>query len=205
MKTKSKYNIWLLLVITAMFTSCNEEFLTENPTTFVDPNSLLVDKKGAETYLIGAYDAAGNIVSSGAGGKDGWAIHWGTMGADEVTLPPWGGDRKLIFLHQVTPTTNTIRNIWENLYVALNRVNSTVDRIGAMTNDQINSDDRNRMVAEAKFLRSTINFALVSAWENVPLITNETTSLNDLEVSQATPEEVYNNPEVLESKSIPCI
>jgi len=192
MKTKSKYNIWLLLVITAMFTSCNEEFLTENPTTFVDPNSLLVDKKGAETYLIGAYDAAGNIVSSGAGGKDGWAIHWGTMGADEVTLPPWGGDRKLIFLHQVTPTTNTIRNIWENLYVALNRVNSTVDRIGAMTNDQINSDDRNRMVAEAKFLRSTINFALVSAWENVPLITNETTSLNDLEVSQATPEEVYN-------------
>ncbi len=192
MNTKNNINKWLLLLMVVVISSCSDTFLEENPSTFVDPNSLLVDKKGAETYLIGAYDAASNIVSSGAGGKNGWAIHWGTMGADEVTLPPWGGDRKLIFLHQVTPTNNTVRGIWEDLYVALNRVNSTVDRISAMTSDQIENEDKNKMIGEAKFLRSTIIFALVSAWENIPLITNETTSLNDLEVSQSSPEEVYN-------------
>ncbi|WP_345189839.1 RagB/SusD family nutrient uptake outer membrane protein [Algibacter agarivorans] len=191
MKTKKISSLFLLSVLIASITSCNEGFLDENPTTFVTPNALLVDKNGAETYLIGAYDAVQNIVSSGGNGVDGWAIHWGTIGTDEVVVPPWGGDRKLIYLQQLTPTNNTVRSIWENLYVALNRVNSVVDRIGAMTANQIDIEDRDNFVAQAKFLRSTINFALVSTWENVPLIKNEVTSLDNLEVPQAAPDKVY--------------
>ena len=191
MITNKITQLWMLVLVACLFTACSETFLEENPTTFVTPNSLLVDQKGADTYLIGAYDAVQNIIGSGANGVDAWAIHWGTVAADEVVLPPWAGDRKLIYMHQLTPTNNTVRNIWENLFVALNRVNSTVDRIGAMTAEQIDIESRDRMVAEAKFLRSTINFALVSTWENIPLIKNETTSLNELEVAQSSPEEVY--------------
>ena len=77
------------------------------------------------------------------------------------------------------------------MYVSLNRVNSVVDRVGAMTEDQINVTDRDKLVAEARFLRAIINFGLVSSWENVPLMKNETVSLENLEVGQSTPQEVY--------------
>ncbi|GEC72512.1 Starch-binding associating with outer membrane [Flavobacterium flevense] len=178
-------------------TSCSDDFLKENPTTFVDPTALLVNKQGAETYLLGAYDAVQGTISTGQpnfgndAANSGWASHWGTMGTDEVVVPGYAGDRKLIYLQQLTPTTGVVQTMWENLYVALNRVNSVVDRVSAMTDAQITPADKAYIVAQARFLRSTINFALVCTWENVPLIKNETTSLSNLEVPQAKPEEVY--------------
>jgi len=193
---KNLSNLFLLSFLVISITSCDEDYLTEDPTNFVDPSALLVDRAGAETYLVGAYDAVQGTISSGVpangSGNSGWANHWGTLGTDEVVVPPWGGDRKLIYLQQITPTNATVREMWENMFVALNRVNSVVDRIGAMTPNQIDIEDRDNFVAQARFLRSTINFALVSTWENVPLIKNETTSLDNLEVSQASTQEVYD-------------
>jgi len=193
MKKRNAMMVLLVLVMFISMSSCNEDYLKENPTTFVDPATLVVDEDGAEIYLIGAYDAVQQSVSSGTGNASnvGWAVHWGTMATDEVVVPGWAGDRKLIYLHQVSPNNATVTNIWNNLYVNLNKVNSVVDRISALTADQIDIEVRDRMVAEARFLRSTINFALVTTWENIPLITNEVTDLNNLEVPQSSPEEVY--------------
>ena len=47
------------------------------------------------------------------------------------------------------------------MYVNLNKVNSVIDRVGAMSEDQIDDDDKNKLVAQARFLRAIINFALV--------------------------------------------
>ncbi|ADV49750.1 RagB/SusD domain-containing protein [Cellulophaga algicola DSM 14237] len=190
-----KYKLVHLSIIASLvlsLASCDDDILNEEPTQFLTPDALLVDKKGAETYLIGAYDAVQHTVSSGGQGKEGWAVQWGTVAADEVTSPPWAGDRKFIYLHQVTPSNSLIRKIWEDLFVSLNRINSVIDRVGAMTEDQINSEDKNKFVAEAKYLRTMVNFSLVSTWENIPLMTSETKDLDALEVSQATPEAVYD-------------
>jgi len=187
-------NVKLLLtgsMMVVFLLSCSDDFLVEKPTTFVNPDTFLTDIKSAETFTIGAYDAAQNIVSSGANGRDGVGIHWGTMGADEVVLPGWTQDRKLMFLHQVTATNTTVRRIWSSLYQAGNVTNSVIDRIGAMTADQIDVETQNSLIAEARFLRSTIYFALVSAWENVPIVRNEVVSLTELDVPQSSPEETY--------------
>jgi len=196
MKKSYLFLCGLCAMTTLLTNSCSDEILVEEPSNFLTPDALLVDRNGAETYLIGAYDAVQPIVSSGGqrqggGGLEGWAIHWGTVGADEVVLPPWAGDRKLIYQHQVTPSVNTIRNIWENLYVALNRINSVIDRVGAMDADAIDAEDRDKFVAEAKVLRTMVNFSLVSAWENIVLLENETTDLNNVDLPQSPPEEVY--------------
>jgi starch-binding outer membrane protein, SusD/RagB family len=174
-------------------TSCSDDFLKENPDTFVSPNTLLVNKEGAETYLNGAYDAVQQSVAPTGGSNPApWSITWGTAATDEVVFPNWGGERKIIYLHQVTPTTGVINQMWVKLYQSLNRINSVVDRVGAMTADQINADDKARFVAEAKFLRTIVNFALVCTWENVPLMKNEVISLENANVKQATPQEVYD-------------
>mgnify|MGYP003313624376 CR=1 FL=1 len=55
-----------------------------------------------------------------------------------------------------------------------------VDRVGAMTEDQISLGDRDKLVAEARFLRAMINFGLVCSWENIPLIKNSECSVHDI-------------------------
>ena len=191
-----KYNFlifYLSFFITiGLLVSCDDNFLTEEPTTFVNPDTFLEDTRSAETFLVGAYDAVQYIISSGGNGQDGMRIHWGTVAADEVVIPGWEGDRKLMFLQQVTPSNVTVGNLWRFLYEGVNVTNSVVDRIGAMTADQIDAEDQNRMIAEARFLRATLYFDLVVAWENVPLVKNEVISLDNLDVPQSSPAEVYD-------------
>ena len=180
--------VLFLIIISVSFLSCTD-FLKEEPTSFVDPNALLVNKSGAEKYLIGAYSATKVIAT----GYTGWASAWGTFAADEIVIPNWGADPKEIYLHTLTPSNTTVRTMWENFYVSVNVVNSVIDRIGTMNNEQIDSVSKNQFIAEARYLRAMLYFSLVTTWENIPLVKNETTSLNDLEVKQAPTQEVYES------------
>jgi hypothetical protein len=185
----NKISIILASILSIFFVAgCDNSFLDENPTAFVNPEALLTNKTGAEKYLVGTYDAIRVIAT----GHRGWASAWGTFATDEIVMPAWGADPKEIYLHSLSASNSTIRSIWENFYISINRVNSAVDRIGAMTENQINSESKNIMVAEARYLRAMLYFSVVTTWENVPLVKNETTSLNNLEVPQATPQEVYD-------------
>ena len=189
---QNKFQIILSAALMLLFiVSCDEDLLKEEPTTFVNPDTFLEDRQSAEIFLVGAYDAVQHIISSGGNGRDAMRIHWGTVAADEVVLPGWAGDRKVMFLQQVTPGNVTVGRLWRFLYQGVNVTNSVIDRIGAMTADQIDDENKNRMIGEARFLRATLYFDLVSAWENVPLVKNEVVSLDNLEVPQSTPQEVY--------------
>ena len=176
-----------LILISLLFAGCQEDFLEEPTSSIIDPETLLTSKTGAEVYTVGAYDATRNVIASN---WPGWLNIWGVIAVDEIVLPGWS-PFKPIYLHTLSPSDNIIRTLWENMYVSLNRVNSVVDRVGAMTEDQISVTERDKLVAEARFLRAIINFGLVSSWENVPLMKNETVSLENLEVGQSTPQEVY--------------
>ena len=183
--TNSFYIFCLLLVVTG----CNSEsFLNESPTGFADPNALLTDKEGAEIYTIGTYDATRVLASD----MDGWLSMWGTLAADEICVPNWGSTAKPIYLHTLSPSNATVRTIWENLYISVNKANSAIDRISAMTEDQIDLESRDKLIGESRFIRAMLYFSLVSSWENVPLVKNETTNLENIEVAQSTPKEVYD-------------
>ena len=181
-----------ILTFTLLIFGCQDNFLDEPTSSIIDPETLLTSKTGAEVYTVGAYDAARNVIASNWPSQDsgGWFNMWGVIATDEIVLPGWS-PFKPVYLHTLSPLDIYIRYLWENMYISLNKVNSVVDRVGAMTADQIDVDDRDMLVAEARFLRAMINFALVSSWENIPLMKNETISLENLEVSQATPLEVY--------------
>lgn len=183
--TNSFYIFCLLLVVTG----CNSEsFLKESPTGFADPNALLTDKEGAEIYTIGTYDATRVLASD----MDGWLSMWGTLAADEICVPNWGATAKPIYLHALSPSNATVRTIWENLYISVNKANSAIDRISGMTEDQIDLESRDKLIGESRFIRAMLYFSLVSSWENVPLVKNETTNLENIEVAQSTPKEVYD-------------
>lgn len=202
-------NIFHIAVLLLIITSCQDGFLDEKPTTFVNPDDFLTDLSAAETYLNGAYSATRDIVSSGSIDNSGVAIHWGETGTDELVFPPWAvDDRKELFLYQITPTSDVTFVVWRDLYKAVNAANSVINRVGAMSPDLISNADQDRIIAEAKFLRGMLYFTLVKIYENIPLIIKESNDLSNTSVKQVSPQKVYEQiikdleeaAEVLEEK-----
>jgi hypothetical protein len=61
-----------------------------------------------------------------------------------------------------------------------------------MSQDAISDKIRNQFIAEARFLRAVYYFNMARYWGGVPIREHQTTSLENLEVSRNTVEEVYS-------------
>ena len=189
--TYFKYITHILIVfLFFLFISC-QKYLEENPTVFASPSEILTNEAGAELYTIGNYAQIKAIASD----WDGWLLMWGTIAADEIVIPNWGADIRSIYLHSFTTSNNSILNVWTTLYRSINRVNSGIQKIGAMTTDQIDENAKNKFIGEHKYLRAMLYFCLVSSWENVPLVLNESQSedIGNFEVSQSSCKDVYES------------
>lgn len=107
----------------------------------------------------------------------------------------WGGGRSTanqakndLDKYTFTPATSTFQSAWSNAYKAINRANTVLERVPAITMD---ATLQARLLAETKFMRAFYYFTLVRLFGDVPLILKETTSLNDLQAPRAPAEEVY--------------
>ncbi|MEM6321261.1 MAG: RagB/SusD family nutrient uptake outer membrane protein [Bacteroidota bacterium] len=191
MNTFKKLGLGLLLAPMLLLNSaCVDELLTEEPTIFVAPETFFNDFQDAEIALIGAYSS---LQSGGAFDLTGVPIHWNMKGIDELNTPGWaGGGRRELHLSQITPSLEPIERIWREHYKGINTANGVVDRISAMDADKISPESAQVLIGEARFIRSMYYFSLVKTYENVPLIKNEVLSLENLDIPQATPQEVYD-------------
>ncbi|GAA3956387.1 RagB/SusD family nutrient uptake outer membrane protein [Chitinophaga oryziterrae] len=107
----------------------------------------------------------------------------------------WGGGRSTanqakndLDKYTFTPATSTFQSVWSAAYQGINRANTVLARVPAVPMD---TALKSRLLAEAKFMRGFYYFTLVRLFGGVPLILQETTSLNDLAVARATADEVY--------------
>ncbi len=183
-----KYYI-VLIAIGLCFFTCKSDLLEENPTNVLVASQFFQTAADAEIALAGAYDA---LQSPDVYDFTGYAVHWGNKGVDELNTPNWvAGGRKELHLYQITPNMIAVENIWAATYKGINVTNGVIDRVGQMSTDILDEERKTSITAEARFIRAVFYFAAVRVWENIPLITSETINLDDLEVKQASTEEVY--------------
>jgi len=97
-------------------------------------------------------------------------------------------DRPLLWRYNIAPN-NGFANVWSATYAAINRTNTVIDRVPGIPMDETL---KSRYVAEAKFLRAFHYLNLVRLYGGVPLVTKETTSLENLQVERASVEDVYS-------------
>ena len=189
-----KFNYLWLLCIPLFFTlpSCNDDLLTESPSNFLSPVNFYRNTNDAEIALAGLY--AGQMRVQGySGGDAGVAVLWGIHGSDEVIIPPWAPvGRRSLALWTFTPGIDVIQTVYERHYQEINRVNTVLNQISLMSEDQINDEDRERIVAQARALRGSFYFNLVRLYNRVPLILEERVNLDDLEFTQVEPEVIYD-------------
>jgi hypothetical protein len=171
--------------------ACNDKaFLTEQPFDFVGPTNFYQSAGDALAAVNGAYASLENAAPGGANNY---------YGRNFTMLVEFPGEALTVYLsatnersqpdNYTLPTSHSyVYSTWQSAYAGINRANAVINRVPAIPMD---TTLRNRVVAEAKFLRALHYFNLVRLFGGVPIFTQETTSLDSLKVPRATTSDVY--------------
>jgi hypothetical protein len=156
--------------------SCKKEFLDQT-----DPNAVTVAEyfKSENDVLLavnGAYQAlrSGNTIGEGSGlftdeRSDDAGRNDNQSNAGE---PFQFNDFSLL------PSNSYIRTHWLALYAAIARCNVILSHIDEAT--FTNADNKAKYAAEAKFIRALMYFELVQKWGDVPLVTTQLNTVDEV-------------------------
>jgi hypothetical protein len=170
------------------------DHLTEVPYSFVAPENFYRNADDALAALSGAYDGfQGDVSALGIDNTEYYGRHFWMLTdypTETMTLRLGAtNERTMPDIFTVTPSHNYIIGVWQSAYHAVNRANAVIDHVPAIT--AMDAALRDRIVAEARFLRAYHYFNLVRLFGDVPLYLQETNSLEELQRPRAPQAQVY--------------
>ena len=170
----------LALALAAM--ACSD-FLDPDPKDVLAPENFYRTSSDAISAVNAAYEAnrATYLLSF-------WYLS--DIATDDIVPGPrFGSDGQRMSAYTFDATDDfPIGDQWRANYRAINRANAVIDRVPGITMDVALRD---RLVAEARFLRAHDYFNLVRFFGDVPLVEHETTSLQGLELPRSPAADVY--------------
>ena len=104
----------------------------------------------------------------------------GNMGTDQFRSPDDNAGQRFT-LHDLfawTPSSQVLTNVWTVHYIGINSANSVIANVEPLVgNSDLDDDQLNTFLGEARFLRAFYYFNLVRFFGDVPLKLTETASL----------------------------
>lgn len=163
------------LAALAALPACRD-VLDTTPQTFTGTTNFYQTPAQMERAVLGAYAYLQSAYGSGSSNT-----HWilSEMRSDNTTYQLNESDRSLLHNENVdeflvAPDNNTVRGYWNVSYAAILQSNVILGRLEPVAyTDQAAKD---RVAAEAKFLRALHYFNLVRFFGDVPLLLKETTT-----------------------------
>lgn len=162
--------------------SC-ETSLEVAPRGYLTSGTFYNDETDAKAALIGAYSILQelyrneHILTPNEICADN-GIPFLTGGADRIAIWRYGHGTANIYPGQ----------IWSSSYKGIQYCNVILDRVPTISMDE----QRKRIIlAEARYLRALHYFNLVRFFGGVPLVKNETTNLEEVEIPRSTVDEIY--------------
>lgn len=164
----------IYIVIGLALVSC-DDFLNKDPLGVVSESSAYVSDTDAQQAIASAYNVLLNY--NGYLGYNQFDI-----ASDDARKGGEGASDGAFmreFSHFTLNSENTIANwIWQRAYLGINRANRVIENVPEIEMDQ---SEKERIVAEAKFLRSFHYFLLVTLYGDVPLITDSEVVTTEVE------------------------
>lgn len=171
--------IFISIITAAALSGCNDVLVEE-------PKSL-----SAETFYNTAdeMESAVNAIYGPMRGDGGLSINYP---AQLEGLPDYGysrGSQTPVSLYQGLDNTNISRvgSIWDGFYQSIRNANIVIN--AAPVAKELTEAQKAKYMAEARYMRSLIYFALVRNWQGVPLRTVD--NMTEPNVPRASVEQVY--------------
>lgn len=171
------------------FSSCSEDFLNVYPETSVGSESFYQTPDQYEQALIASYEKLRSIAVRG--------FFMDEMRSDNAFFTMYNGDRgpylstevMALFLDDETTTSWLTNDRYNEDYSGISRVNTILDRLETSA---LTDSEKNKVKAEASFLRAFYYFDLVTHWGGIPLMLKEVKNESEAFVPNSTVEEVYD-------------
>lgn len=168
--------------------SCSEDFLELTPPNDIATANFWMTQNDALAGVTGCYDA---LQPDSYYGFDYFVF--GDARSDNSFA---GGDNANNFAidnFNLRPTNDITTRFWRQVFSAIGRTNIAIDRIIPMDDDLFDEGRKDALLGEAHFLRALHYFNLVRLYGDLPLVVNETLSLEpaDIQIPRSSQEMVY--------------
>jgi hypothetical protein len=177
----------------AVFIACDDDkFLEQKSPDQLTSSSFWRSVEDAESGLVAAYSELESRSNFWDGWQEGRPVveyfrsDYSLPGPDASNYAHW----MEIFNFNYTSGHTFLNVMWTTNYKGLNFANQVITKVGEMTDDQISSADRQRVIAEATFLRGYYHFKLLSLFEQI-IVRTELLSAETLDQALATRTEAW--------------
>jgi starch-binding outer membrane protein, SusD/RagB family len=176
----------LFIIITSLVIANGcEMYLDVVPKTQLSPENLYSNEKGLEYGVNEVYRALRDVTMINS-----WN-HWllTEVTTDNMLTHSNKEYRQNLDKYQFTSSNDAIVEQWVNYYNVLGVANSFI--INAEESGIQNKVLKDRVIAEASFIRAYVYFMMVRLWGDVPLVTEEADSEDDFFIHRDPAEDVY--------------
>ncbi|MGQ1788167.1 RagB/SusD family nutrient uptake outer membrane protein [Saccharicrinis sp. GN24d3] len=162
-----RYIAYFICGLLPFLWACEDEFLTQKPDDKLTSDAFYRNQADAEAALATVY--------AQIGAADRWNVTEVNFVVEhfrsDMCMP--GPDRYADWT-AISTFSNTEGNsrstiYWQDAYRGIFHANQVIEKVGAMNEEKIKKDERDRIVAEAKFLRGLLHFRLLNNWEKIIL------------------------------------
>ncbi|TKT85701.1 RagB/SusD family nutrient uptake outer membrane protein [Dyadobacter frigoris] len=172
----------LFLLVT---TSC-KDFLQEDPASLMVDSNFYKTEADADAAIVAVYDGLNdqsNIFYRGI-------YLLAELPTDNAECGQGVANANIFALKNFTygPVNDRIYVLYTAVYKTIANANIAIDKIPAIP---IADAKKNRLLAEAKFVRALLYFNMVQLFGDVPLVLNQVTSLGDVNVPRTAAAKVY--------------
>lgn len=186
MRNKTGIKILLSLtsfaVLAIILYGCKKDFLDAQPYGQYGSEQIK-NKKGLSALLTGVY---GVLDGQGVAG-DSWetsAVNWATAGvaADDAYKGTDANDQPQmteVETYQSQSANRYFYNKWLAVYEGVSRANDVIKLANDPTIEDLSDEERKSFLAEARFLRGHYHFDAKRMWNNVPYISDTTTTYSN--------------------------
>ena len=184
MKINKLLTLCVTVLSTVIITSCHDELDTV-PLSTLAPENFFNDVDEAEIAVNGVYDKMAQHFQQNFIYMSDHGSHVGTIVLNNSNLNMYGW-------YTYTNSNRFVTQTWQTAYEAIYRANTVINRTSLLDSDD---PDKNRVIAEARFLRALVYFNLVRFYGDVPLVLDELLDLDNKEVtnqSRASSNLVYD-------------
>jgi hypothetical protein len=177
----NKIKYLFLVVLFTSFLGCSD-ILEEVPVSDLSVENSFNTEADAKAAIVGVYNS---LQLEGVYGKS--QSLFSTDEHNAGSKVPLSGFNLYSF---TADNVEVILPIWRDHYVGINRANLAISKIPSIN---MNIEERNTLVAEAKFIKALLYFNLIRYYGDVPYKYSETASLNDLNIPRTPVATIYEN------------
>ena len=184
-----KIKIYLLGALTSLSVVSCEKYIDLKPISQETSDNAYNEASQIEGALTGVYESF----------QSAEYYVWDKVGLEDVRSDNYyaGGDNtEIISFDQlkITPTNSRINKNWGNIYNAIAKANTVLDKLPGVTDVKLTDARRTQIRGEALFLRAYHYYNLVTMWGGVPLVLAPVTSADPsiVRVPRATAQQVFD-------------